>query len=253
MTTTQSVGLNEQIQDHARRSKGWRHRDQAAYAYDIFAQINNNLFEGTLPAPLIGFDNSGRLKKAGDYSYDGDDLALKYHFQLRNDLDSIELVAALLHNAVHLRTEVYKGSATWYHSVEFKVEMSKFGLKVGSNGDVYEIDLAAFGGTLESIGQGQLTSGLLEDVAVTEAELTPDEVPDETAPVLVGSILGSKKKATKTKMRKWSCGCTNVRHATNMDAHGKWEASNMTLAELKDVTVLAATCNKCGQDFKLQD
>ena len=230
----EKLGLNERIADHVRRKSKWTHHNRIGYAYDVFAQINTHLFDDGLPNPLIGFDSSGRLKKAGTYKYTADNIGLSYHFDLRDDLKDLELVVALIHNAVHMHTETYKENASWYHSNEFKRMMKTYGLKVSNDGDVEEIEMPVFSKVLSSIGQDSVLNELSEDIAWEEATISKDEVAEDIDPVIPGTVsanntsLGKKKVATKTKMMKWSCGCTNVRCAKSLEA----------------------TCDKCMQTFE---
>jgi len=67
-------GINQAIQKHARTSLDWKHQGKADKAYTIFGAINDFLYEQNLPTVIIGFDN--RLKKAGEYYFEGDTSAL---------------------------------------------------------------------------------------------------------------------------------------------------------------------------------
>jgi hypothetical protein len=234
--TKDKVGLNEQIAEHARMAKDWRHQADADKAYALFEQINALLFDGLLPQPVIGFDAKGRLKKAGDYSYEGDSISLKHHFDLRQDLSELELVMALIHNSVHLQTETYEDKKTWYHSADFRDKMEVFGLLCSHNGDVSEIILSKFESTLKMIGSGELIDEL-HNYEVSEAEIVDSSPAAEESEVVItagpaktpGTVKAPKTNGNKgtSKMKKWSCACTNIRAATTVTAN----------------------CTECGQDF----
>ncbi len=233
--TKDKVGLNEQIAEHARMAKGWRHQSKADNAYALFEHINTSLFDGMLPQPVIGFDDAGRLKKAGNYSFEGDGIGLKHHFDLRKDLTQLELVIGLIHNSVHLKQETYEEKQTWYHTTEFRDAMAIFGLVCNDSGDVDTIILSKFEETLKMIGAGELTDELhtyevseatvVDDTpAVDESEVTITEGPKPTATVKAPKQNGNKGTS---KMKKWSCACTNIRAAT----------------------LVTASCTECGEDF----
>lgn len=235
-----TVGLNEQIAEHARMAKNWRHQTKAERAYAIFGSINEKLFDGELPQPLIGFDDSGRLKKQGEYYYEGDALSLKLHFDMRKDLKPLDTVVALLHNCVHLQQETYGTKKSWFHTVAFRAQMASWGLECNKNGDVARIRMAIFTNTLKLIGQGELVDEILEGYEIAEAEVTEVEAEGEPVAKVVGApevvqFVASKKadngaKSQKSSLKRWSCGCTNV-----------WAT----------VATVDYTCNKCGQDVAL--
>ena len=242
MTIKQQIGLNEQIAVHARMAKGWRHQDKAEVAYAVFDSINAKLYAGQLPTPLIGFDDSGRLKKQGEYYYEGDALSLKLHFDMRKDLSLLDTVITLLHNSVHLQAEIYGANKkTWYHTKAFRDAMLNFGLECDKSGDTKRIRMTEFTHTLKSIGQAQLLDVLLEGESLIEAEVTEQgEAEGEGEPKVVGQpeiveFVASKAtpsngtKSQKGKLKRWACACTNIWAAVAVDY----------------------TCNKCGQDADL--
>jgi hypothetical protein len=234
--------LNKQVQENQESNHEWRYNKQAMSANRVFATINTHLFEGKLPDPVIGFNTSGRVHKDGLYHWEGDGISLPHHIDLRQDLSELETVVALIHNATHMSMEVYSESKTWYHSKPFRDTMKGFGIKTRPNGDSLGF-YKAFGGTLEKIGRPDLatelfepdtTEGLIGDVVVggddtpvVDVHIEPS-LPPSTLEVVVPMPV--KKAAPKVnKMLKWTCGCTNTRCAVELDA----------------------TCNKCGNHFKL--
>jgi hypothetical protein len=156
---TGPTGLNEQIMVHARNATWWRHHKEAERLYSIFSAANAVLFNADLPAAVIGFDDDGRLQKDGAYTFEGDDIGLKHHIDLRKGLEGVQMVVALLHQMVHLHQETYQEKKTWYHSTKFRQQMKAMGIQVGSDGEAKAI-LPGFAATLNKIGMG----GLLEEV-----------------------------------------------------------------------------------------
>ena len=219
------IGLNEQIAKHAQDSAGWRHHKRAEKVYPLLATINKVCFGDELPQCVVGFDDVGRLKKAGDYHWEGDGMSLKMHIDLRKDLTDLELVLALLHNLTHVQVEIFKDKATWYHSKDFRDRMLEFGVKVDKSGDVTEVHLATFSAVLTNVGREDLLEEL-KTWEATEAELVTEPDPVDPIPKVAGkgeaqpeTVKVSKAPSKGTsKMKKWTCGCTIVRCATELKA-----------------------------------
>jgi hypothetical protein len=133
------IGLAEQIKDSALHSKDWRHHEEAEIAYKVYDALNVQLYQSELPQAVIGFDESGRIKKDGHYHYEGDDVSLKHHIDLAKGLSPLAMVIALIHNMEHLRSEVYGSKSSWYHKTAWKMTMGSHGLEANSKGDVTAI------------------------------------------------------------------------------------------------------------------
>ena len=236
--------LNKQVQENQESNHEWRYNKQAMSANRVFATINANLFGGKLPDPVIGFNNSGRLKKDGAYHWEGDGISLPHHIDLRQDLTELETVVAGIHNGTHMSMEIYHESQYWYHSKPFLDTMQKFGIKTDKNGKTIGF-YKAFGDTLEKIGRPDLatelfepddTEGLIGDVVVGGDDTPVVDVhvaPPSTLEVVVP--MPTKKAAPKVnKQKKWTCGCPNppsIRCA--VDISGQYP------------------CNKCGGYLEL--
>jgi hypothetical protein len=222
-------GINRQVSDFARSNTGWKYREKAEFTYNIFKAINNELFDGKLPDVLVGFDT--RLKKAGEYYYEGDSVGLKYHFDVHPDLSPFETVLACLHNAVHAEIDVYKEKATWYHSTAFREEMESWGIEVNDKGHAVALKPKLIEEVLNKINHAHLIAEILDFDPVEEDKSdpkNPSEDKDETVQV---QFTATKSKA---KMKKWSCSCNppqNVRCAINLQAQ----------------------CLECLEEFELQN
>jgi len=232
--------INKLIQNNQEASTSWRYHGQARSANRVFATINANLFKGELPEPVIGFNNSGRLKKDGAYHWEGDGISLPHHIDLRQDLSDIETVVALIHNATHMSMEIYHESQYWYHSKEFRDTMKKFGISTLDNGDTKGF-LKAFGATLEKLGRPDLateiiepdqTEGLIGDVVVGGDDTPVVDMPTLDAPAKPEATATKKAAPKPGKNGKWKCECAGNNSATsNVDID--W------------------SCNRCGKDVKL--
>ena len=225
-------GINKAIKENARTTKGWKHRDKADFAYSVYEAVNERLYDSNLPDVIIGFDN--RLKKQGEYYFEGDSISLKHHFDIRDDLTKIETIIAVIHNVVHCNQDVHKPKGQWYHTANFKKEIAQWGIGVDKAGDAVDLDIDLFNDVLDKIGQSNYRADVLDFDAVEAVDfsLNPNTV-DQTTITKVKAP-STKTKKSITKQKKWSCACnppTNVRCATNLQAH----------------------CDVCLADFELQD
>lgn len=222
-------GINKAIQRSARTSLDWKFRDKADLAYQIYDSVNEQLFDSNLTDIVIGFDN--RLKKAGEYYFEGDNISLKHHFDIRDDLTNVELVIAVLHNATHCHQDVHKGKGVWWHTADFKHMLGEWGIEVSDSGDAVAIDPDLFGEVLDKLGLTVYKPDML-DYDPIEAVVDTTDSPEVMKITKVKAP--GKKVAKGSKMKKWSCACetpTNVRCATNLKAY----------------------CTVCMADFELQD
>ena len=211
-------GINKAIKEHARASADWKHQSKADKAYALFEVINEQLFSSDLPEVVIGF--ADRLKKSGEYYFEGDNISINRHFDIRTDLSGLELFIAVLHNAVHVQQDVYKPKGQWYHGKPFTDAMAQYGIEVNDLGNTTGLDPDVLDPVLGRLGLTHLQADLL-DFDATEAEVSTSPDTGEVltkAKIESGNLFFSKPKG-KSKMKKWSCGCTNVRVATNLTAY----------------------------------
>ena len=272
------AGLAEQIRDRATSWTEWRHNSEARQAYRIAALLNDEFFEGKLPVPVIGFDDSGRLQKEGHYHYEGDDVSLSHHIDIRKDLIGPDLGIALLHNMVHMDTEVYGTKSSWYHPKSFRDRMEGLGVVVAKNGDAESISMDLVS-KLEEWGlvkpqeiepsytetavwkdpvapEVDLSALSTEDViailsAPVDAEIElPDSVIQAVGPansyVVSTQIHGysnnaepvAQPKPSSGGYYKWVCGCKDGVFGVNEGS------TTVRAAKLK------AYCTACGEAFK---
>ena len=247
--------LNKQVQENQESNSEWRYNKQAMSANRMFLTINTHLFEGKLPDPVIGFNNSGRLKKDGAYHWEGDGISLPHHIDLRQDLTEIETVVALIHNGNHMSMEIYHESQYWYHSKPFRDTMQKFGIKTDKNGNTIGF-YKAFGDTLEKIGRPDLatelfepdtTEGLIGDVVVggddtpvVDVHVDPPLPPSTLEVEELVVPMPTKKAAPKVnKKQKFACACT----PDNKDGSTSFWAVRIHPNSI---------CGGCGQKFLSQ-
>ena len=222
--------INNAIKENARTTVEWEHRELADFAYSVFEAVNAQLYHGMLPDCAIGFDK--RLKKAGEYYFESDSMGLKHHFDMRPDLTKVEVIIAVLHNAVHAWQDAEKPKGQWYHTNSFGKEISNWGITVDKNGDAVELDINVFSDTLDKIGMTTYRTDVMDYEAVEATDFSLN--PNLQAETITKVKAPTTKSKTVNKMKKWSCACsppTNVRCATNLQAH----------------------CDVCLADFELKD
>jgi len=199
----ESVGMT--IRRHARSNKEWQGRDKVDYAYTLYEQINENLFNNSLPDLVIGYDKNIQLK-AGNYYHEGDSIGVKYHFDMNPNLDNFSTFLAVMHNCVHAQTEVYKKKGEWYHSSVFRKNMEDWGINPDKNGEVSSLNPEILENTLEKIGRPELIPYILDYDCHAPI---PEPEPEPNAPK-------KKKQASR-----WHCQCpkpTYVRCSTELNA-----------------------------------
>jgi hypothetical protein len=118
---------------------------------------------------------------------------------------SWEVLGTLLHEMLHAWQQAHGTSSRWnYHNAEFREKALFFGLVIDTRGVTHYLKESLFTRLLSQHGVA---------------------IPPLDVPVVVRRIPG------ESKLKKWSCGCTNVRCAV---AHFR------------------AQCLRCGQPFEQQ-
>ena len=183
---------------------------------------------------MIGFDAGSRLKKAGEYLYEADEISLKFHFNLRKDLSELETVIALIHNAVHAHNETYATKVSWYHKVAFRKAMQVYGLTCDKHGDLTAIDVAVFSEILDRIKHGHLIAELATFQVIEADVISPpwyavgvDASPESPVKVAVAPPT-KKSQPSKNAYVKFTCGCGD---------------------NIRGMPYIQATCRKCATNF----
>jgi hypothetical protein len=122
-----------------------------------------------------------------------------------------EILATLLHEMSHSWQAMYgKPSSSWFHNKEFKLKMMEFGIICNAKG--YHI------GVEDPFVLFLKKHGIFFN----------GEMKSESDNIL--EIPARAKPKGQSKLKKWSCGCTNIRVA---------------------VKEFEAKCLKCGREFEL--
>ena len=166
-----------------------------------------------VPLPVLTFEKS-RVTTLGYYRVGLNDFAVRNQININRlyiDRPLFETLQTLVHEMVHSYEYTYLGkdarTKTWYHSKSFRNKMAEIGILTDPKGchtavgDPFRFLLKKHGVDVPHIRE---KGGLY---------VLPPKV----------------KPKGKSKLKKWSCGCTNVRVAVQ----------------------LKAVCLKCGNEFVL--
>lgn len=188
--------------------------------YRLFAAANVRFHHGRLPTPAITIQSSGRSRRTLGWCtgpvWTDNQGAAAYEINISAEglsRGALEVAETLLHEVAHLANlvaGVADVSSHQYHNQRFKLAAERTGLLVEQ--------LPGRGWaktTLAPATKQWLETLQLKESAFGHARAQAPEV--ATGDGLTG------------KLRRWSCGCTNVRAAG-------W---------------LSATCNRCGRRFVL--
>jgi len=210
--------INIDIRDNELSTCDWAMNPLAWELYWWVDFFNIVFFKGEpVPTPALTFERS-RVNTLGFYRVGFNDFAVKDQINLNRlyiDRPLNETLQTLVHEMVHSWEHIYvpeeKRTKNWYHTKAFRVKIAEIGILTNEKGC--------------HIGIGDPFVHLLRLHAVSfnGAKRNPK-----------GLILipPKKKPKGKSKLKKWSCGCQNVRI-------GKAE--------------FHATCDICGNKFELVD
>lgn len=243
-------GIAEQIKGIAIFNGEWRHNDEAKKAYQFYDRINHVIYQDTLPQAIIGFDDSGRLKKAGRYHYEGDDVSLPHHIDLVNGLTDLAMIISLIGHTCEMQSEVYSHKSNWYFSRYWKSCMKEVGLTAKSNGDIETINDEIFSPIYHQIYGFVLPDDVLANQyqqyiqgikSKPEEPKTLLEVFSDDDESQVVSFVAKTKKKTWTK--KFSCHCVK----------GQYNGTEGTYS-FHAINVAPNTiCGACGHEIKAVD
>ena len=203
---------NITLKEHEIRTSEWEFSELSDRLYTWFDRFNQRFFENRLKIPVLSFERT-RVQNLGHFVLNRNSLGLKWNINVNSrytDLPFIDVLAILLHELVHLWIQEFgrkkeKGSQNNYHIKEFRIKAGEIGIP----SDKYGRGLGYQNPFLSLLKKHEVS---LESKVFSELE--PDFRPEKG----------------RSKLKKWSCGCTNVRVA------------------IKD---FRAKCLKCGNEFCL--
>jgi hypothetical protein len=174
-----------------------------------FKYLNDAIFDNSLPSPVITIQSRGRSKNTlgwfmgeawADLKEDEPEKKIPEITICAESLDrsTLEVFHTLIHEMVHLRNfdrGIKDCSKGGYHNKKFKEACEIIGLDVEK--------------TKKGYSDTSLTSELIDlikQIKVNSAAFDIFRSPPEA------------KKGPGSKLKKWSCGCTNIRVATELNA-----------------------------------
>jgi hypothetical protein len=212
--------INVAIRDNEKAATDWQLNELATELYWWTDFFNIAFFKSEpVPVPVISFEAT-RVTNLGHFVIGRNAFGVLDNININRmhlGRPMWNILATLLHELTHSWEHIYvpesKRTKNWFHKVEFRKKLASFGIICDEKGGHV--------GYLDPFVHLLRQHGVPFDVP-EGGEVTKDgiiKVPPE------------KKKKGKSKLKKWSCGCTNARVAV----------------ELK------AKCLKCGNEFELQE
>jgi hypothetical protein len=199
---------NARIKEHEIRTKEWMYSELSKELYMWFERFNGRFFDGKLQTAAISFKRTG-IRTLGHYVIDRNEFGLKWNINLNSvylKRPFMEILATLLHEMIHQWQELYgKSGRGSYHNIEYQKKSIELGIPSSARG----VRLGY---------QDPFVSFIRKHGVDAECSLLLVEDISQLPPIGRG----------KSKLNKWSCGCTNVRVA------------------VKD---FRAKCLKCGNRF----
>jgi hypothetical protein len=200
--------INLSLRDHE-ISTSWDLQSVARTCHEFFDLSNVEFFSARLPQCFLRF-GSRRRGRLGEYSPTRNDVGARFEINLNPrhfDRPLYQVLGTLLHEQVHLWQDLYgKPSKTNWHNREFVERARSVGIPCES-------------------GRHAFTIAYTEPF-LTLAKRAGIEIGELGAPVLSAELLESAER--KPKLKRWTCGCTNIWAAVAVDA----------------------VCQKCGSKFE---
>ncbi len=221
--TELTESINLEIKANELRATDWELSDLAWELYWWVDFFNVWFFKDQpVPIPVLTFENA-RVNTLGHYRIGRNDFGAREQINLNRRYLHLPLwsqLSTLLHEMVHsweyTHLDEKRRTKNWYHTRTFQAKLAEFGILSNEKG--------------QHIGMGGEFVYQLRRHGVRF-----DRLPDHAEIMTDGSVKidpDKGRKKGKSKLKKWTCGCTNVRVA---------------------VADFNATCNKCGSRFEMAD
>ena len=187
--------INRTIKEHEIQTDEWLFSKLSEQMYIWVDRFNECFFDRKLQTPVVSFRRTG-VKTFGHYVIDRKEFGLKRNININclySDLPIGVTLATLLHEMIHQLEEEGGGSKTRekYHSIGFRRKAELLGIPCNPHGVTL-----AYRDPFRSLLREY---GIDFDEVIGKYDL-------ETETDIMG-IRGN------SKLKKWSCGCTNVRVA----------------------------------------
>jgi hypothetical protein len=185
---------NIAVKENGIRATDWGYRDLSELLYAWFNRFNERFFENLLKTPVISFERT-RINTLGHFVIDRNPFGLKWNINLNRlyvGLPLVDILSILLHEQIHLWQQEFgkkkgKNPHNNYHNKEFRLKAKLLGIPSNESGMTlyYQNPFLSF---LRDHGV-RISSRFFRDKEVKQM------------------------RSSKSKLKKWSCGCTNVRVA----------------------------------------
>jgi hypothetical protein len=204
--------INDVLKHHTAAAADWRYSGVAKHLHD-WAELFNAEFDLRIETPAIRLTAIRRAY--GTYRYGRNSFGLRHEITLNTryrNRPAGKWLETLLHELLHEWQDLHgePSRAGAYHNKEFREKARTLGLLIDASG------------RSAGVVEGRFT------VLLARAGVSMDDSKSASPAELERSFESRTAAASATKMRKWSCGCTNVRAAV----------------------VLHATCTACGNNFE---
>lgn len=201
-----SGSFNALLREHVVQADDWQHREVADFVHG-WARRFTSEFHLEIDSPAIRICPL-RSTTLGHYHLGRNSFGLRHEIAI-NDRHLARPVAALLltlfHELLHEWQFQYgKPGRGNYHNAEFRTKAARYGITIDASGRTTAVEDGLFVRFL-------LKHGI------------------DVRGLLAGRGGQADTALTGSKLKKWSCGCTNVRCAVKLDAQ----------------------CLKCGSPFEL--
>ena len=206
--------INKEIMENELDANDWIHNELAWTLYWFVEFFNICFFKDQpVPIPALTFEKT-RVNNLGYYRIGMNDWAVRDQINLNKlyiNRPLWETLATLLHEMMHSFEYIYIPESdrtnSWYHKKAFRIKLASFGIFTNEKGCHVAI--------------GDPFVHLLRQHGVTFNKIIQPGITIEIPP--------KNKKKGKSKLKKWTCGCTNVRVA---------------------ISDFRAKCLKCENEFR---
>jgi len=192
---SQAVLINDEVKKHAILAEDWSYRELAVLLHEWAERFNEEFALG-LETPAIQIDRAPR-RVIGTYRRGRNGLGLRHEITVNTrhlDQPLAEILDTLLHELLHEWQDLHgtPGKRN-YHNVEFRNKAGSYGLIIDRQGRSLGVAPGLF---LNLLGKHGVDTTVLTPVAT----------------------VARKYLSGESKMKKWSCGCINVRAAVELKA-----------------------------------
>ena len=204
--------INIAIMENEKDAHDWALNDLASELYWFVDFFNIAFFKGQpVPVPAISFERTN-INNLGHYVLGRNSLGLLENININRvhlNRPLYDILATLIHEMCHAWQKIYgTPSKSWFHNKEFQFKMLELGIICDNKGC--------------HLGLGDPFVFMLKKHSISFTNMFDLDGFIKIPP--------KAKPKGKSKLKKWTCGCTNIRVA---------------------ISDLEAKCLKCGNMFEL--